>query len=138
MDMNKVLKVSLFFFIVCLASCSGRRNDFREIKDEDLTVQLKSVKGDEDFNYAVRIFLKDSPNIKSEELYNKMWYHTDSCFYMTDGAKKIYPVFQQPVSNGLKDSFEYLIAFDKKMKGGAMKFIFDSKELNKKIYSFNL
>jgi len=114
-----------------------------QVGDKDLTVQLanisKSVAGG-DISYAARITPeKGLFTAAGKSAKENLMYRMDSCFYLQSGRTKIYPQLTQPVSNGLKNTFEYLVTFDMpSFDGDKWFFVYEDKYLNRKKYMLNL
>jgi hypothetical protein len=64
----------------------------------------------------------------------------DSCFFIKVGNLKCYPLFTQPVPNGIKNCFEFLISFnaDNGIKNKPLQLMYADKYINGQTYSFEL
>jgi len=125
-----------------LGSC-GYRSPFLEIKDQDMTIQamqLKDQNGETDLSYKVRLTLNDKNiNSQSSTKNNDLLYRMDSCFYATENGKKTYPIMVQYVANGVKNSYEYLVQFERnKQSTDSITIVYDDHYLNKKTYTLRL
>lgn len=134
-----------FLFGTCLilemACKSG--DSFIEVKDEKLTIQLTKLQNEEDVtesSYRLRILPDRSLYNDVEAFRHLMWYSLDSTVYIEGKNGKTYPDMIQPVSNGIKDSFEYLLVFnDEKNSANAIsRLIYDDKYFTKKAYILDL
>jgi hypothetical protein len=127
----QVLALVIFFI-----SCSKSVTEV-EIKDKDLLIQATCKEGSSsDQEYKVRIF----PELKYGESVDKkineqMAYQIDSCFYKLRGIEKEFPEAVIPVSNGIKNCFEYLIVFSgKKDDQEPNELLYESKYINATTY----
>ncbi len=130
--------------LMLLASCKSGQSDFQEIRESGLTVQVMGIRENEDTalgDYRVRIFPeKGIEDTIGKETQNNMLYKMDSCFYLLDKSRPTYPVGLEPIANGMKNSYEYLLLFDKEtgIASDSLKLVYKDQYLNKKAYVFNL
>lgn len=92
-------------------------------------------------NYRVRIYpdkkwLENNPR----NLVSEMNYETDSCFFIKAGGAKCSPGFVQPVANGIKGCYEYLISFnvDNKLKMRSLNLVYTDKYIDRQTHTLNL
>lgn len=101
------------WIIVIIVSCSSGKG-FWELSDGDMRLQLmdmdSGVEGEETQSFRFRIYPgKTITDRMDAEARSAMWYKMDSCVYLLKGTNKIYPVAIEPVANGVKNTFEYLV-----------------------------
>ncbi len=138
----KILIKRLLLLILTGISCNKADTRFSEIKDKHLTLQVMKVQEGEDrsmLEYRVRLLV--NPNIDvNKQLGQKMWYHTDSCFYFAEGERRIFPMVQEPVANGIKNSFEYLLLFNSHdlPEDRKLELTYRDLYISDKTYSFDL
>jgi hypothetical protein len=131
---------ALSFF--CLYGCA-HKTALRQTADKDLTFQLVDVSNkdaENDISYGARIIpsnsFKEADNKAAKE---NLMYRMDSCFYLQSGLKKVYPQLTQPVANGLKRTFEYLVTFDlPSFDEHKWFFVYEDRYLNRKKYTLDL
>jgi hypothetical protein len=137
-------KVIVFLFTSLVFSVGCKRSDknFREIKNDDVTIQLTRLEGakqSEGSGYKFRIIPSPTYISKHKLLSDKFWYHMDSCFYTEKNGFKTF-AFIQPIANGQKANFEYLLQFDPAAVSGSdsLKLVYDDKFITQKNYTFNI
>jgi len=86
--------------------------------------------------FMVRVF-PDKKIIEGgkEKITESFLYHSDSCFYLLKNNTKLYPEYVEPVVNGIKGSYEFLIGFsnqDLSLKEYTL--IYQDQIINKKKY----
>ena len=126
----------------CFFGCSHGSN-LRQTGDKDITFQIVNISKNgtnQDISYGARIIpsavFKGADSKATKE---NLMYRMDSCFYLQSGWKKIYPQLTQPVSNGLKNTFEYLLTFDMpSFEEDKWFFVYEDRYLNKKKYTLKL
>ena len=105
----QILMASVFFL-----SCA-KNVAVVEIKDKDLLIRATYQQGSSaapDQEYKVRVFPELKYGEKVDQKVNEqMAYQIDSCFYRIRGKEKEFPDAVIPVSNGIKNCFEYLVVF---------------------------
>lgn len=122
-----------------ISSCH-KKNSILEIGDKDIIIKAQQIKnqGQESgvINYAIRLTPnKRFTNPENKQLTTEFWYQMDSCFYLIQNKKKIYPAIIQPIANAVEGTFEYYVVFDKgDTEGTSMKLVYQDKYLNKKQY----
>lgn len=82
-----------------------------------MVIQVMKLKGGQEessvIKYGVRIFPdKQLLLVLSEENKQALWYKMDSSFYIKSGSKKYYADMTEPIANGQKNNFEYLLMFE--------------------------
>jgi len=111
-----------------------------EVKDKDLAIQVIKIENQQndrqDLSYAVRLTPDKHILLPGDnKMTTALWYHMDSCFYLSQGKKKIYPAIIQPIANGIGGTFEYYVAFDESIKENKpLRLVYQDKYLNKKKY----
>jgi hypothetical protein len=138
---NTPVMISLFLM---LFACNGNKGSIKQVRDSDLLVQVRQMKGEQDapntMDYAVRI-TPDKKLVagKEDSFKTSFWYSMDSCFYIMNGNTKVYSAIVQPIANGLTGSFEYMLSFGTNdLKAGNWNLIYEDKYLNHKKYTLNL
>jgi len=131
------MKLSYLILLATLFGCKAK-NKITEVKDNDLTVMaIRNGKAgkESETTYKVRVFpsklvLENGGN----KLAEKMLYRPDSSIYLLNEDKKNYPLYIEPVSNGIKGSYEFLVAFNTATNGKADTLIYQDKFINQKKY----
>jgi hypothetical protein len=128
----------MFVFYGC-----GHKSGLRQTGDKNITFQLVNIsqKGaDNDVSYGARIIpAKGLQAANSRTAKENLMYRMDSCFYLQSGLTKVYPQLTQPVANGLKSTFEYLVTFDMpSFDENKWFFVYDDRYLDRKKYMLNL
>ena len=114
-------------------------------KDHDLTVEVVQIKNDpgDETQTSYRARLIPEQKLMEDKTWderNALSYRMDSCFYI-DGAKgRKYAALVQAVANGQKDSYEYLLEFEKDKEGntGPENMVYRDKYLNGKTRATNV
>ena len=130
------MRFGYIMIVALLFSCKAK-DRVAQLKDDDLTVMAirSSQATDGENTFKVRIFpskvvLENGSNKLTEE----MLYRSDSCMYLLHGDKKDYPLYIEPVSNGVKGSYEFLVAFSKTPNQKSDTLIYHDKFINQKKY----
>ncbi|WP_316824680.1 hypothetical protein [Pedobacter miscanthi] len=131
------MRVGYVMLLAILFGCRAK-NQIAELKDSDLTVMAirnRNATDGEGNTYKVRIFpsklvLENGGNKLAEE----MLYRPDSSIYLIHGSKKDYPLYIEPVSNGVKGSYEFLVAFNAAANRKTDTLIYQDKFINQKKY----
>lgn len=129
----------LFTIIALLCSC-GHSNSFQELHDGGLTVQMMRLPaGGQEGTVGFKVRLIPSAGMRQLINRQDMWYNTDSCFYLVNGAIKINASMVQPIANGADNSLEFLVVFDQQsITGNApVHFVYYDHFFNHKIYNFH-
>lgn len=118
-----------------------RKGDFIEMKDKDLSIQVMKMNRGEDSDmheYRIRIVPYSIPS--SHTLQGDMWYKADSTIYLFDGTNKVYPVIMEPIANGIKNSYEYLLTFSKTTSADEVKLnlVYADRYINNRTYILDL
>jgi hypothetical protein len=145
--MKKILMLA-FVLTPLLFSCKGNKlkglADFKELKDSSLVIQAMKIKDQPDtgmIKYGVRVFpAKELLSVLTEENKQALWYKMDSSFYLESGAGKYYAAMIEPIANGQKNNFEYLVMFEivPQMKLTDLTLVFKDKYLSHKTHSLQL
>lgn len=143
-------KYGFILMLLAVAACNTQRQKwqdslvaYKEIKDKAMELELmKSPENDTTvLNYKIRIFPAKAwlENQPSNSGYN-FNYRMDSCFFIKAGNVKHYPLFTQPIANGIKNCFEYMVSFqtDNGIKMKELQLMYADKYINGKTYSFEL
>jgi hypothetical protein len=128
---------------VNLVSCGPKKNKVLEIRDSKLVIHLTKIsaeRGAGDVAYKCKIIPLKIAGYQDFPVRNQMIYHMDSCFYLLKNHEKSYSVFVQPVANGIKGTFEYLLQWhvDDNANTGTVSLIFNDKYLYSRIYTFKI
>jgi hypothetical protein len=130
------MRFGYVMLVAVLFSCKAK-DHVAQLKDDDLTVMAmrNSQTTEGETTFQVRIFpskvvLENGSNKLTEE----MLYRSDSCMYLLHGDKKDYPLYIEPVSNGVKGSYEFLVAFSKAPNQKSDTLIYHDKFINQKKY----
>jgi hypothetical protein len=136
----------LFAIAACKTSQQNWQNDlvtYKEIKDKTMELEVMRAPGNDTtvLNYKIRIFPAKAwlENMPPNSGFN-FSYKMDSCFFIRAGNLKQLPLFTQPVANGVKNCFEYLVSFqaDAGIKMRSLQLIYADKYINGQTYSFEL
>jgi len=134
----------MVFFVGLVLGMGCRHSDknFREISNSDVTFQLTRLadaKQSEGSGYKFRIIPSATYSSTHRLPTDDFWYHMDSCFYTERNGLKTF-VYVQPVANGQKTNFEYLLQFDPATASGtdSVKLVYDDKFITQKNYTFNI
>jgi len=125
--------------ITVISACRQNKDVIKQIKVQGLTLMvMKTPGGPEDadeMTYSARL-IPDKGLIENKNaVVTAMQYKMDSCFYLQQGKERIYASLTQPIANGVKDSFEYLLSFERQgIKNNKWDFVYLDKYLNHKIY----
>ena len=138
MKIYKIL-IILLLCITGLDACRQNKETVKQIKNQGLTLMImKTPGGPEDadeITYSARLIPDKELLDKNDNLNTAMLYRMDSCFYLQQGKEKIYAILTQPIANGVKGSFEYLLSFEKQgIKNNKWAFVYQDKYLNHKTY----
>ncbi|WP_147322018.1 hypothetical protein [Mucilaginibacter conchicola] len=66
------------------------------------------------------------------------WYRMDSCFYLNEKGRPRYPLLVQPVANGAKDNFEYILQFGREMQTDSAELVYSDRAAGTATYKFKL
>ncbi|WP_207428883.1 hypothetical protein [Pedobacter sp. SYSU D00535] len=134
-----------FYFLVVLFGLSGcrqQKGNEEAGKEEEIALGVMKVAGSGggDRDYRVRIFPSKDMLEGRQDIQTAMWYDADSCFFLLAGSEKIYPNLQEPVANGTKNSFEYLLLFPEVpgIPEKSLKLVYSDRHFNRKTYVLNL
>lgn len=136
------------FLAVSFGACNGHKleslTNYTEAKDSEYVIQamkLKDQTGGNIIKYGVRVFPgKGILSLLTEENKQALWYQMDSSFYLQTGSKKFYADMIEPIANGQKNNFEYLLMFeiDPGMNFKDMSLAFNDKYLSHKTHYLEL
>lgn len=130
-------KIYAMIALAGLGACRNREEP-RTLGDKQLTIQVQKVadRDDEGKSVRVRIFPERVAFSGLDRAGREnLLYRMDSCFYLENGAQKIYPSAVLPVANGLSTGFEYLVSFEGTSSAQIrMRLIYEDRFLNKKRY----
>lgn len=129
----------------CNRSNIRSQKDFKETKDSDVVIQLMkltdSIPDTTVIKYGVRIFpSKKMAKIMTDKSKENLWYKMDSSFYLQSGALKVYASLTEPIANGQKNNFEYLLIFEKtpRLNPNELKLAFNDQYISHKTHYFQL
>jgi hypothetical protein len=128
----------LIILLGLILSCSSKKPAGQSF-DSDLKVmaQLKETpSGDRLRTFMIRIFpdKKFMENGK-EKITESFLYHSDSSFYVLKNNLKLYPEYVEPIANGIKGSYEFLVGFsDDNLSLKEYTLIYQDQIINKKKY----
>jgi hypothetical protein len=142
----------LIFFLFLLASCKSPAEkwldsmaDYKAVHGKELTLEIRKVKPRQAdtsaITYSVRLFpgkawLEENGTKQMERLS----YGMDSCFSLHTAAAAYGPDIVQPINNGVKGCYEYLVSFNvvKTMKYRPMELVYTDRFIDKKLYRLAL
>jgi hypothetical protein len=126
----------------CWLACKRPDPGLRLVTYSGFNLHLINIKSADSATtaYKVRVILTET-KLKEQvtsEITHGLLYNTDSLFYIQESKRKVYPILIQPVANGVANTFEYLIDFDKKENEADASMIYHDKYLTKKDYRVKL
>jgi hypothetical protein len=126
---KKALILGLLILSMMISSCVNR-DSYSSATDGKISVM--AIKNQREGIVKVRVIFKDNKQILDPEQFSsEMQYDVDSCFYMDNGKKRIYPIYITPIASGLDKTFEYIVGFEKEeLKSGAL--VYFDRHLSKK------
>ncbi|AYL93829.1 hypothetical protein [Mucilaginibacter celer] len=134
--------ITLGMLCCALLGCKQANTNLKQITDSGVTLQVINIKNNDSAAtaYKVRIVLTGTtlPEQVTSEAKHGLLYNADSLFYISEGGRKIYPQITQPVANGVANTFEYLVDFDKMATGADASMIYHDKYITKKDYQVKL
>ena len=137
----KNLKNSLLYFLSALliSSCS-RRPEVKAISDQRMIVQVARMTDRSDSRsvfYRVRL-IPDPAFLKAHQALgtDHFWYRMDSCFYLRSAGRQDYAALVQPVSNGAKDNYEYILEFLRRDTRDSATLVYQDREAKEINYQF--
>jgi len=131
---------NIMMVMVLLISCKPKPQ-LMQAGDQELTIKLMKLKDKADpgntLSYQARLIPGKKKNeTGTNETKQDLLYRMDSTFYIIEHHKKIYASLVQPVANGLKDSYEYLLQFesDSMLDDQQIEMIYQDKYISKRTY----
>lgn len=113
--MRKLFIIGLFGLLAIL-SCRNKGN-YNSTKNGELT--LMAISGQKEGLLKVRLtFDQKGEGLDAPRFVEAMQYDMDSCFYIQGEGPKSYPIYVEPIANGMRKNFEYLIGFERDFKKG--------------------
>lgn len=107
--------IILMVFLSMFLSCK-KKQDFKEQTLGNTTVQVFEKKDEDNTHYLVRI-VSDPHSDLGEAVKRKMYYECDSSFLVKDfNQVEILASAVEPVANGQKNIFEYMVYFEGEYK----------------------
>lgn len=142
-------QIAALLIIITLFACNRSnirsQNDFKETQDSDVVIQVMklndSIPDTSVLKYGVRIFpSKKMAKILTDKSKENLWYKMDSSFYLQSGPLKVYASLTEPISNGQKNNFEYLLIFEKtsRLSPNDLKLAFNDQYISHKTHYFQL
>lgn len=126
--MRKIFIMGLFG-LSAIISCRNK-GDYGSTKDGELT--LMAISGQKKGLLKVRLnFDQKGEGLDVPSFVEAMQYDMDSCFYIQGEGTKSYPIYVEPIANGMRKTFEYLIGFDRDFKKGE-KLVYVDRHRSKK------
>lgn len=131
-------KYAIIILLGLIFSCTSKSPSGQSL-DNDLRImaQLKNNSSNDRMQtFMVRVF-PDKKNIEvgKEKITESFFYHADSCFYLLKNNVKLYPEYVEPVANGIKGSYEFLVAFsDQDLSLKEYTLVYQDLIINKKKY----
>jgi len=141
---------AIFLIMLMLWSCKRARwqdniADFKELQNPAFALQVMKMKNKDtdtvSLNLRVRLYPSAGETERlSPDQKNGLSYGMDSCFFLFEGAQRIKPAFVQAVSNGVRNSFEYLVSFEPVRPVSPVNFrlVYQGKYLDGKQYNLTL
>jgi hypothetical protein len=139
-----MIKRRILGFLIVVAhsltsnSC-GPKNKVNTLQKDNIVVEVKQLGEGNYFSgtgsesvYDIRISTVN-PELFAQVSQGSMWFKMDSCFWITENGENFYPEIIEPVANGLKNSFEYVVHFNRSFDNNANLFFKDTF-INNKTY----
>lgn len=141
--MNRNRQLSLLAGLLSLQLYACKDRDFKEISNGDVRIQLTRLKGanqNDGSGFKFRLLPSRSFAAAHQLRTENFWYHMDSCFYTEKDGVKTYVAMVQPIANGVKDNFEYLLQFDPEMAAASdsVRLVYYDKYITRQHYTFNI
>jgi len=138
--MKKVKTEIRLFAAAMLALCAGcSRPKVYQTADDQLALQIAKLGNDDDSVSTFKVRLRLLSPVLTElakDNNEAMYYRADSCFYLSDGNRKVYPLMLQPIANGASYTYEYLISFPQKYAGHVpVNLTYQDHYFNRRTYS---
>lgn len=132
--MKKIWLVAISIFFL---SCAERKKD--ELNNKELSIQImEGEQQRETVEYKVRVFHHLTEPRVLQELSKKMQYHADSSFYREENGKREYAESVVPIPNGIKNCYEYIVAFTRHNKPDPGILNFSDQYITGKTYQLKL
>jgi hypothetical protein len=131
-------QATIIILLGLILSCSTKK-PAGQSSDVDLNVmaQLKETPSTEHTRtFMIRVFPdKKFAESGMEKITESFLYHSDSCFYLLKNNVKLYPEYVEPIVNGIKGSYEFLVGFsDQDLSTKEYTLIYQDQIINKKKY----
>ncbi|MDB5146545.1 MAG: hypothetical protein JWQ57_565 [Mucilaginibacter sp.] len=138
--MKKIGGLKLLMIILLIQGCKTDETG-KTITDKGLTISMSAVKdaAGDNKGLAFKAMLVPSATLIADSgkaLNLAMTFKNDSAFFIEKNGEKIFAAMVQPVANGIKGSFEYLILFNPVQQTDTLSVVYQDKFLNKKRYTF--
>jgi len=126
----------LFAVLILLSIGCKTNRPSAGASDKDLVIEAMKKINQDDIIYNIRIFPNKELMENAASFSQNMMYQVDSCFYLSDGLKKVYPLSAEYIPGGVAKSFEYMVTFEKNKASSADDFIlfYQDKYINKRNY----
>lgn len=144
-------KYGIIIALLAMAACKTPQQkwldsltEYKAVKSKSMTLEIMKMADKNDttvLNYKVRLYpAKEWLETRTADAVNNLNYRMDSCFMIKAGSLKHDPVFVQPVVNGIKNCFEYLVSFemDSTVKMKTLKLVYKDKYIDGHTYFFDL
>jgi len=141
--MNKSRLVVLLADLLSMQLSACKDRDFKEINNGDVHIQVTRLKGaiqNEGSGFKFRLLPSRNFTATHRLSTENLWYHMDSCFYTEKDGVKTYVAMVQPIANGVKDNFEYLLQFDPAVTAtrDSVRLVYYDKYITRQHYTFNI
>ena len=121
--------------ILLIMSCKSKPL-LANVSDENICIQvMKLDQPDGIARFNVRIYPKKELLAADAGIAQKMMYGNDSCFYLLQHSRKVYPISTECIANGVANTFEYLVIFEGIQ---TRELFYQDKYINQKNYQFVL
>ncbi len=140
-----MIKQSVSAILIATAFMAGCKQESKinTIQDDGIAIEVRRLDDhkllsglDGECIYDVRISTQD-PALFEQVSRQNMWFKMDSCFWVVENGTNVYPEIIEPVSNGQRNSFEYIIHFKGDFYNNTGLFFKDTF-INKKTYKVAL
>lgn len=131
-------KYATIILIGLMFSCTSKSPSGQSLdNDIHIMAQLKKTSSNAQMQtFMIRVFPdKKFTESGMEKITESFLYHADSCFYLLKNDVKLYPEYVEPIVNGIKGSYEFLVGFNNQdLSSKEYTLIYQDQIINKKKY----
>ncbi len=131
-------KFTIMVLLGLILSCTSKSPSGQSLdRDIRIMAQLNKTSSNARMQtFMIRVF-PDKKFVESgmEKITESFLYHADSCFYLLKNDAKLYPEYVEPIVNGIKGSYEFLVGFNNQdLSSKEYTLIYQDQIINKKKY----